>query len=338
MSKVTVLGSEDIKKLITIPMAMEAVESAYAQKSRGEGGLWPMVFHEFDPGKADLDIKSGDLCSTGYFGFKLVSWFGANPEKGLPTLFGTAMLFDVNTGAPCALLNAGGITAYRTGAAAAIGAKYLARSDAAKLLICGCGELAPYLAAAALYALPQLESVKFINPHHPEKTAAAVPGITARMDALLAECGVTRTARVSAAAELESAVRESDVIFTATPACAPYIKSAWVSPGTHLSCIGADMSGKEETEPALCGKALVYGDDTAQCFAVGECEIPHSLGVLDALRGEIGDVICGAAPGRTGAEDITLFDSTGIALQDIACSCALLSAAKSAGLGTSVEL
>ena len=99
MSKVTVLGSEDIKKLVTIPMALEAVEGAYAQKSRGEGGLWPMVFHEFDPGKADLDIKSGELGRTGYFGFKLVSWFGANPDKGMPALFGTAMLFDITTGA-----------------------------------------------------------------------------------------------------------------------------------------------------------------------------------------------------------------------------------------------
>lgn len=338
MSKVTVLGSEDIKKLITIPMALEAVEGAYAQKSRGEGGLWPMVFHEFDPGKADLDIKSGDLGQTGYFGFKLVSWFGANPDKGLPALFGTAMLFDISTGAPCALLNAGGITAYRTGAAAAIGAKYLARADAETLLICGCGELAPYLAAAALYALPQIRSVKLINPHHPEKTAAAVPAIAAEVDALLAACDAARTAEISPAAGLEAAVGESDIIFTATPARAPYIKSAWVKPGTHLSCIGADMSGKEEVEPSLCAKARVFGDDAAQCFAVGECEIPHSLGMLDALAGEIGGVITGAALGRVGAEDITLFDSTGIALQDIACSCALLTAAEKAGLGTAVEL
>ena len=131
---------------------------------------------------------------------------------------------------------------------------------------------------------------------------------------------------------------ESDIIFTATPARTPYIKSAWVKPGTHLSCIGADMSGKEEVEPSLCAKARVFGDDAAQCFAVGECEIPHALGMLGALTAEIGKVITGAASGRTGAEDITLFDSTGIALQDIACSCALLTAAEKVGLGTAVEL
>lgn len=113
---------------------------------------------------------------------------------------------------------------------------------------------------------------------------------------------------------------------------------ALATPGTHLSCIGADMSGKEEVEPSLCAKARVFGDDAAQCFAVGECEIPHALGMLGALTAEIGEVITGAASGRTGAEDITLFDSTGIALQDIACSCALLTAAEKAGLGTAVEL
>ena len=89
---------------------------------------------------------------------------------------------------------------------------------------------------------------------------------------------------------------------------------------------------------SLCAKARVFGDDAAQCFAVGECEIPHALGMLGALTAEIGEVITGAASGRTGAEDITLFDSTGIALQDIACSCALLTAAEKAGLGTAVEL
>lgn len=116
MSKVTVLGSGEISKLINIRMAIDAVEQAYIQKSSGSGGLWPMVFHEFEPGVADLDIKSGDLGDSGFFGLKLVSWYGENPSCSLPALFGTALLFDIRTGEPKALLNAGGITAYRTGA------------------------------------------------------------------------------------------------------------------------------------------------------------------------------------------------------------------------------
>ena len=120
MSTIRVIGREDIQKVFTVTAALRAVESAYAGKSAGTGRVWPMVFHEFDPGHADLDIKSGDLGGLGFYGLKVVSWFGANPGKGLPALYGTSLLFDLATGAPRALLNAGPITDFRTGAAGAI--------------------------------------------------------------------------------------------------------------------------------------------------------------------------------------------------------------------------
>ena len=127
-----------------------------------------------------------------------------------------------------------------------------------------------------------------------------------------------RTAAINAAADAASAVGESDIVFTATCAKAPVVKSAWVKPGTHVSCIGADLPGKQEVESAVLARAAVYGDDTAQCFAVGECELPHNEGVLPALAGELGEVILGEKAGRTSDAEITVFDSTGIALQDIA--------------------
>lgn len=163
MSTIRVIGREDIQKVLTVTAALRAVESAYAGKSAGTGRVWPMVFHEFDPGHADLDIKSGDLESAGVYGLKVVSWYDSNAEKALPALFGTSLLFDLATGEPKALLNAGPITALRTGAAAAIGAKYLARKDAKTLTIVGCGELCPYLAAAALAAIPSLKTVYLIS-------------------------------------------------------------------------------------------------------------------------------------------------------------------------------
>lgn len=337
MSVIKVLSAEDVERLFTIPMAIEAVERAYREKHTGQGGAWPMVFHEFNPGHADLDIKSDHLSGAGVYGLKVVSWFGDNPGKDLPALFGTSLIFDLATGEPKALLNAGPITDYRTGAAAAIGAKYLARPDAKTLLLCGCGALAPYLVSAALFALPGLESVLLANPKTPEKAEALCPAITEKADELLRAGGGSRRAEI-VPAQLESGVKQADVIFTATPAYEPYLKAEWVRPGTHLSCVGADMSGKEEVEAALFRTARVFGDDEGQCLSVGECEIPHKKGILDRLQGEIGAVMAGVIPGRTAPEDITIFDSTGIALQDLASAADILEAAERQCIGAEVKL
>lgn len=337
MTELTVLNAAAIEELLTIPMAIEAVEQAYTEKAKGDAALWPMVFHEFDPGHADLDIKSGNLNGLGFYGLKVVSWFGANPEKALPALYGTSLLFDLATGAPKALLNAGPITDFRTGAAGAIGAKYLARPNAKTLLMAGTGALAPYLIAAALYLLPQLETVYVVNPHHPENSAAACAHIVPIVEKLLSACGGSRAA-IAAASDLEAAVKQSDVILTATPAREPFLKAEWVRPGTHISCVGADMAGKQEIDSALFAAARVFGDDAAQCLSVGECEIPYKAGVFSQLHGEIGEVITGGKPGRTSDTDITIFDSTGIALQDIATAAALLQATKASGKGQTILL
>lgn len=337
MTKLTVLNEEAIGSLLTIPMAVSAVEQAYTEKAGDSAALWPMVFHEFEPGAADLDIKSGDLGGLGLYGLKVVSWFGGNPGKGLPALYGTSLLFDMTTGAPRALLNAGPITDFRTGAAGAIGAKYLARPDAKTLLMAGTGALAPYLIAATLYLLPRLETVYVVNPHHPEQSAAACGSITSAVEKLLAGCGGCHAA-IAAADELESAAKQSDVILTATPAREPFLKAEWVRPGTHISCVGADMTGKQEIDGALFRSAKIFGDDAAQCLSVGECEVPYKNGAFSGQLCEIGEIITGAKPGRESDTDITIFDSTGIALQDIAAAAALVQAAERAGKGQVVTL
>ncbi len=338
MSEIRILSAAQVDKLFTVEMAMQAVEDAYTQKCSGAGGVWPMVFHEFEHGVADLDIKSGDLGAKQIFGLKLVSWYGKNPERGLPELFGTLLLCDRETGAPVALMNAGPITGLRTGAAAAVGAKYLARPDSKRLLMVGCGAQSAYMTAATLYAMPELSHVTLANPRTPGKAAVRLPAFAARVSALLDGCGVEREVAFESAWDFESAVRLADVILTATPSREPLIKRDWVQPGTHLSCIGADISGKQELESALLGSARVFGDDAGQCFAVGECEIPHREGVLDALTAEIGDVILGRAQGRVSNEDITVFDSTGIALQDLASGAVIIERARELDVGLVTEL
>ena len=338
MSAIRILSAANVKELFTLPMAIAAVEKAYLQKHTGQGGVWPLVFHEFDPGHADLDIKSGNLDAEGIFGLKLVSWFGANPEKGLPALYGTSLVCDLATGQPKALLNAGPVTDLRTGAAGAIGAKYLARKDSKALVMVGCGELSPYLIAATLLALPQLETVTVVNPRHPEKAQQKLSAIKEKVDALLSAAAESRSYCLEAAADTEQAVRQADVILTATQSRGPLIRREWLKPGTHLSCVGADMSGKQEIDETILAAARVFGDDQGQCFSVGECEAAVKSGLLQEWSGEIGAVIAGAVPGRTDDEQITVFDSTGIALQDLASAAAILQKAEQLQIGTTAEL
>lgn len=338
MAQIRILSRQDIEQLFTLDMALEAVENAYKQKSSGAGSVWPMVFHEFVHGEADLDIKSGDLKTEEIFGLKVVSWYGNNPKQGLPELFGTSLLFDRRTGAPMALLNAGPITGLRTGAAGAIGAKLLARKDSEHLLMAGCGAQSPYLIAATLRAMPQLKSVQIANPRNPEKAAEKLDAISEKVAALLCACDCKRDYTITAAADLEQAVRESDVILTATPAYEPYIRAEWVQPGTHISCIGADMAGKQELDMEILANARVFGDDETQCRSVGECEKAFQSGKLTRLTAEIGDVLLGKAEGRQNDAQITVFDSTGIALQDLASAAVIMAKAELHQIGVLAEV
>ena len=139
---------------------------------------------------------------------------------------------------------------------------------------------------------------------------------------------------------LPSALQQADIVITITPSRKPIIESAWVRPGTHLSCMGADMAGKQETEAELLPRCRVYADDITQSMEIGECEQAVSRGLLtrEAYCGEIGQVIAGIKPGRQSGQDITLFDSTGIALQDLSTASALLQLAKRRGVGTTIAL
>ena len=228
MSAIRVIGREDIQKVFTVTAALRAVESAYAGKSAGTGRVWPMVFHEFDPGHADLDIKSGDLESAGVYGLKVVSWYDSNAEKALPALFGTSLpLRSCHRRAEGAFeRRADHSAAHRRRGRQAIGAKYLARKDAKTLTIVGCGELCPYLAAAGLAAMPSLETRCISRTRTARRKAAE------RLAAVTAASGRAaqgvrahaRTAAITAAADAAAAVGASDIVFTATCAKAPVVK------------------------------------------------------------------------------------------------------------------
>ncbi len=336
MDHIRILNADEVSRLVSIPMALEAVEAAYAQKHAGQASVWPLLFHEFVDGVRDMDLKSGNLDGDGIWGLKAISCYYDNPERGLPVYHGTSLVFDYATGAPKAVLNAMPITRYRTGAAGAVGAKWLARKDAEVLVVCGDGGLCPYLISANLLALPQLSRVVITNPLHGRTSDERLGEIQASVEGLLSGCDADIPAIETDG--LEAAVRQADVIMTATPSYDPYLKDEWVRPGTHLSCVGADKSGKQEVESALLARARVVADDVHQCLTVGECELPHEQGVLPDKFDEIGAVIAGDLPGRSSNDQVTVFDSTGLSLQDLATIARIVSQAEADGVGVVADL
>lgn len=350
MFDVTVLSAQQVEALLDMPMALDAVEQAYRLKSTGQGGLFPVVTHVFEEGVADLDIKSGELSGAGIFGLKLVSWFGGNPQRQIPALIGTILVFDSETGAPTGLISASQITGMRTGAASAIGSKYLARPDSHTLLLVGCGAQAPFQIMAHLEVFSGLEQVLVYNPLAFDYARTFCDGISdelhrrfiSRIEDPRHRAEISRRASIPfhAVDSLPAALQQADIVVTITPSRKPIIESGWVRPGTHLSCMGADMAGKQETDAALIPRCRVYADDLTQSMEIGECEQAVSLGLLtrEGYCGEIGQVIAGLKPGRQSAQDITLFDSTGIALQDLSTASALLQLAKKRGVGTTIAL
>lgn len=340
MTQIRVLSADDISKVLAVTDAIEAVEDAYRQKAEGEGTAWPMVYEQFEPGVADMDIRSGELAGNGFFGLKLTSWFSRNPSRGLPEVFGTTLMCDDATGAPLALLNASAITGLRTGAAAALGVKWLARRDARSLLVAGSGHMSGYMVAATLAACEGIDHVEVWDPRKDEAPVSRVELMRDEVAGILADAGIDRDYRIVAVSDGEGAAGRADAIVTVTPATTPIIQAGWVRPGTHVSAVGADMAGKQELANELVASARLYVDDREQSVTSGELEVPVSQGAItpDDIVAELGEVIAGRAAGRTSDDEVTVFDTSGIALQDLAASRMAYERAVERDLGTVVEL
>lgn len=338
MSSITVLGQREVAQVLGMPQAIACVEEVYRQKALGQTVVWPTTFYEFDPGHADMDIKSGYLKGAGVFGHKTVSWFGANADRGLPELSGAILLFSAETGLPLGLVDGASVTGLRTGASGAVGAKYLARRDSRHLVVVGTGGQAFYQIAAMRTVFPALEEITVANPRslpHAQRFVDALPGRLER------EMGLSLSGvRLAAAQSPEAALASADIVVTVTPSKTPLIRKEWVRPGTHFSCIGADAEGKEELDPRIFENARVFVDDMVHCVAAGEVELPIKAGILrqEAILGEIGKLMLGEVSGRRTEDEITVFDATGMALLDLAAAKAALDAAEARQLGQTAEL
>lgn len=351
MNKIRVISKKDIETHLNMLDAVRAVEETYILNSEKEIVLFDSVFYDFEEGKADMDIKSGTIDKAGVFGFKLMSWFGDNAQKGMDTLVGNIMLYDRATGSPIALLDGASITGMRTGAAGAIGSKYLARKNSEEILMVGAGNQAPYQLAAHLMLLDGIKRVNVYDAMSYDSAKQFCETIKERLfndflsrfadnpqffNALTEKYDI----EFKPVSDIENAVKNADIIITATPSRKPIIMKEWIKPGTHLTCMGADMVGKQEIDENIFTVARVFTDDIEKTSKTGEMEIPIKKGLFakNNIICEIGKVIKGENPGRLSDNEITLFDASGLAAQDLITAKELLSKANRNNFGVVVEL
>lgn len=335
--KIRVLSRKDLIDVLDMPSVIAGVEAVYRAKANGQAVAWPLVEYQFADGSV-MDIRSGGVFQdVNIHGAKLLNNFPNNAEQGLPVFSGVLMAFDSQTGLPIGVMDASYITSLRTGAAAAIGAAALAKKDSETLLVVGAGRQAIYLLGATLLKMPQLKRVLIVDPIDAENAVRFAETIQARLQDELA---IRTNVNFTAMADMQEAAAQSDVILTITRSTKPLIMKEWLKPGTHLSCIGADMVGKEEIDPEIFRTARSYADDAVQCCSVGEMEIPAKMGIIskDTICGEIGQVLTGQVQGRLSDEDITVFDATGLAALDLVTAKVAVKLAEQKNMGTIAEI
>ncbi len=312
-----------IAGLITPEASFEAVEATFAAMARGEATNFPVIREAIGHADALYGFKSGFDRAGLHLGLKSGGYWPGNAAKGLTNHQSTVFLFDADTGRVRALVGGNLLTALRTAAASAVSIKHLARPDAKVLGMIGAGHQSAFQMRAAV---TQRDFEKVIGwNYHPE--------MLSRLAETASELGLPFEA-----VDLDRLGAEADVIITITSSFAPSLREASVTPGTHLACMGTDTKGKQEVETALVARATVFTDEVAQSITIGEAQHAVAAGLKsEGAITEIGAVINGTHPGRTSAEEITLFDGTGVGLQDLAVAAKVVELALAAGLAIEVD-
>ncbi len=311
-----------IAELVSAEDAFEAVEAAFAAMARREAYNFPVVREALGEGR-QYGFKSGLDHVNDLLGVKAGGYFPGNLQRGLTNHQSSVFLFDPDTGRPTAMIGGNLLTALRTAAASAISIKWLARPDARVLGIIGAGHQATFQLRAAA-RVRKFDRVIAWNLH---------PDMLPKLGAVAAELGLPFEAVAL------DRMREAEVIITITSSPAASLMSDHVAPGTHLACMGTDTIGKQEVEPALLARVRVFTDEVAQSTTIGEAQHAIRDGLIHpAAITPLGDVIIGRHKGRSDAEEITLFDGTGVGLQDLAVANRAMHQAIARHLGQIVEV
>jgi alanine dehydrogenase len=306
------LDSAAVREHLSIEECITAVERAF--RLHGEGKAPQPGALGIHAQRGAFHIKAGTLdLSRPYFAAKTNANFPGNIERyGLPTIQGVIALFDAERGTPLAILDSREITSLRTGAATAVATKYLARDDASIATICGCG-VQGRTQLAAVAAVRPLRRVYAVDRNRENAARFARE--------MSNELGVD----VIPADDLAAAARESDICVTCTPSRQAILGAGDVNAGTFVAGVGADNPDKQELDPLLLARAAVVVDILDQAATSGDLHHAIAAGVMtrESVRAELGEVVAGKKPGRLHDDEILIFDSTGMALQDVAAAAAV---------------
>jgi len=307
MSEVLFLNRADVASLLDLDDCIAAVERAFAMLGRGE--LPPPAIAGVPAAGGAFHIKAA--IAGGRFAAKI----NANFFEATPRIKGVVMLADATDGTPLAIMDSIEITILRTGAATAVAAKALARRDARTALICGCG-LQGRIQAKALARVRPIE----------------------RFFALDADASRARAFAREIGAEVVDEVVPADVVVTCTPSRAAFLRE--VAPGTFVAAVGADSEEKSEIAPSLLAASKVVTDVTEQCAAIGDLHHAIAAGAMTraGVYAELGEIVAGRKPGRERDDEVIVFDSTGMALQDVAAASIVYDRAVARGAGVRVKL
>jgi alanine dehydrogenase len=329
--RVLLLTEKDVESLLSIGEVMEVVEQAFKEKGLGYAQMPPKLYLLFTKYNGDLRAMPSYLERLDVSAVKVVNSHPGNPAKfKLPTVMATIVLVDPRNGAPLAIMSGTRITAMRTGAAGGIAAKHLARKDSKVVGLVGAGTQARTQLEALLMLYGKLETVRVWSRTHETREKFATDMKSAFGASL----------EIVPSADLRDIVVGADILVTTTPSRKPIVSDKWVSDGTHITCIGADAKGKEELDSAILRRAKIVVDDWEQGLHSGEINVPLSKGIIsrEDVWGDICEIAAGLKPGRTSKNEVTVFTSTGLAVQDAATAKLAYDKAVSMGIGQTVDL
>jgi alanine dehydrogenase len=319
-----IVGEALCQELVGRKDAFDAVEAVFGAMARGDAYNFPVVREAIGYADALYGFKSGFDRVGKALGVKSGGYWPGNAEKGLTNHQSTVFLFNPDTGQLSALVGGNYLTAVRTAASSSVSIAHLARKDAKVLGMVGAGHQSQFQLRAAAEQR-DFEKVVAWNPH---------PEMIPALGEVAKELGLDFEAVTQ-----EELGAQADVIITITSAFEPLMMKDWIKPGTHIACMGTDTKGKQEVDPAILAAATVFTDEIAQSISIGEAQ--HAIGsglIKESDITVIGEVINGTHKGRTSDDEITLFDGTGVGLQDLAVASVAVKLAAEAGKATRAVL